>query len=103
MNNMENEVIGRILTKVLKKEYPDSGISEILITREPDYMSYYIDKEKNLKYCAFVVFKNETSINYYRDNDEDWDEMKTYIKVTMRAMGFSQQITVYRESAEESW
>jgi predicted GNAT family acetyltransferase len=97
---MEHEVINRILTKLLKKEYPESGISEVLTTREPDYMSYYIDKERS-KYNVFIVFRDENSIDYYRDNDEDWDEMKTYIKVTMRGMGINQKINIYKESEEE--
>jgi hypothetical protein len=98
---MEIEVIRRVLAKVIKKEYPESLIEDIALTREPDFMSYYIDKEKNLKYNVWIIFENYDAMNYYQENSEDWMELKDFVKKTMKAIGLNQQINVYSETSED--
>ena len=51
---MKNEeILKRIISRVMKKEYP--FIKDVNVTSERNMESYYVDKERNMTYNVWFV------------------------------------------------
>ena len=82
----DKELFTRMISRVMKKQYP--FIVEIEVSSERDMNSHYIDKEKNMIYNVF--FK----INDWGDFD-DWKKFEDSVLDIRDAIGLNVRVRFY--------
>jgi len=92
------KIISKIVKYILEKKYP--GFTDVDVTSERDYSSYFVDKKNNIKYNIFLT------IDYFefepiRDSG-NWEILKSEIRNVVKMSGIDNYVNVYLNFSDEA-
>ena len=91
------KIISKIVKYILEKKYP--AFTDVDVTSERDYNSYFVDKKNNIKYNIFLTI-DYSDFEPIRDSG-NWDKLKSEIENVVRMSGIDNRVNVYLNFSDE--
>jgi hypothetical protein len=92
------KIIIKLVKYILEKKY--SGFTDVDVTSERDYSSYFVDKKNNIKYNIFLTI-DYSDFEPIRDSG-NWEILKSEIRNVVKMSGIDNYVNVYLNFSDEA-